>query len=73
MASQFLSISCGFAPICLLNFCFFLPLFCGDFRTYRSTPTCKILQLSFDFVKSLEIREILRNLFKILKSVPPFS
>ena len=54
---------------------FLSPTIFGDFRTYLSTPTCT-LKLDFAalvrFVRSFEIREIYRNLYKILKSVPLF-
>ena len=45
----------GFAPTCLLNFCFFLPLFFGDVRTDHSTPTCN---LKSDFAALVQFCEI---------------
>ena len=54
---------------------FLSPTIFGDIRTYHSTPTCSLksdFAALVRFCESFEIREILRNLSKILKSVPLF-
>ena len=49
----------------------FLPLFFGV-SACHSTPTCNLKSDFAALVRFCEICEILRNLFKILKSVPLF-